>query len=140
MERRKTPDARQCKTCQDSKWQTEMADECPGICSATGESSFSTFDGKMFSFSDTCEYTMLVVGDTSVTQQNVPCGSGGMRLHLFLDEAYANQVAGLCGNFDGSNTNDFKLKDGSTTGNPHGKICGLMGYVTRMPKPNTVED
>jgi len=49
-----------------------------GICSATGDTAFTTFDGKSFSFSDTCEYTLLVAGDTTVNQQNIHCGSGGI--------------------------------------------------------------
>ncbi|KAH3777744.1 hypothetical protein DPMN_179192 [Dreissena polymorpha] len=49
-----------------------------GICSAIGDSSYTTFDGKMFSFTTTCEQSLLALGSVLVTQQNLHCGTSGL--------------------------------------------------------------
>ncbi|XP_071530011.1 hemocytin-like isoform X2 [Panulirus ornatus] len=76
-----TEDCNTC-TCEGGLWQCTKK-ECPGICTAWGESHYKTFDGRLFEFHGTCDY-LLAKGSISKTDtfeviiQNVPCGTDGI--------------------------------------------------------------
>uniref|UniRef100_A0A3P9KE54 Otogelin n=1 Tax=Oryzias latipes TaxID=8090 RepID=A0A3P9KE54_ORYLA len=50
---------------------------CPGECSVTGDMFFQSFDGRIFTFSASCQYVLVksrLSGKFTVTIQNAPCG------------------------------------------------------------------
>uniref|UniRef100_H3DN78 Otogelin n=1 Tax=Tetraodon nigroviridis TaxID=99883 RepID=H3DN78_TETNG len=51
---------------------------CPGECSVTGDMYFQSFDGRIYTFSATCQYVLAKSrnsGRFTVTLQNAPCGA-----------------------------------------------------------------
>ncbi|MBN3291677.1 MUC5B protein, partial [Polypterus senegalus] len=86
-------------TCKDQKWQCTNL-QCHGSCVMQGEGHHLTFDGKRFSFSGNCEYTVAQDycginsnnGTFRVITENIPCGSTGttcskaIKLFLGKDE------------------------------------------------------
>ncbi|XP_075934670.1 otogelin [Anarhichas minor] len=51
---------------------------CPGECSVTGDMYFQSFDGRIYTFSATCQYVLAKshnAGKFTVTIQNAPCGA-----------------------------------------------------------------
>ncbi|XP_054472213.1 otogelin [Anoplopoma fimbria] len=51
---------------------------CPGECSVTGDMYFQSFDGRIYTFSATCQYVLAKSrnsGKFTVTVQNAPCGA-----------------------------------------------------------------
>uniref|UniRef100_A0A8C4T4Y2 VWFD domain-containing protein n=1 Tax=Erpetoichthys calabaricus TaxID=27687 RepID=A0A8C4T4Y2_ERPCA len=86
-------------TCKDQKWQCTNL-QCHGSCVIQGEGHHLTFDGKRFSFSGNCEYTVAQDycginsnnGTFRVITENIPCGSTGttcskaIKLFLGKDE------------------------------------------------------
>nr|XP_055062769.1 otogelin isoform X3 [Misgurnus anguillicaudatus] len=51
---------------------------CPGECSVTGDMFFQSFDGRVYTFSATCQYVLAKSrnsGGFTVTIQNAPCGT-----------------------------------------------------------------
>ncbi|XP_029702117.1 otogelin [Takifugu rubripes] len=51
---------------------------CPGECSVTGDMYFQSFDGRIYTFSATCQYVLAKSrnsGRFTVTIQNTPCGA-----------------------------------------------------------------
>ncbi|XP_031704638.1 LOW QUALITY PROTEIN: otogelin-like [Anarrhichthys ocellatus] len=51
---------------------------CPGECSVTGDMYFQSFDGRIYTFSATCQYVLAKShnsGKFTVTIQNAPCGA-----------------------------------------------------------------
>lgn len=41
-----------------------------------GAADYTTFDGKMYSFQDSCMYTLLKLKSVTVSTQNIACGVG----------------------------------------------------------------
>ncbi|XP_028403857.1 mucin-2-like isoform X2 [Dendronephthya gigantea] len=63
--------------CTEGRWKCTNR-MCPGICSATGDPHYRTFDGKYFSFMGQCKYVLAqdAVADTFlVVVDNFPCGA-----------------------------------------------------------------
>ncbi|XP_072179240.1 uncharacterized protein [Diadema setosum] len=65
--------------CNGSIWHCTEND-CPGLCSAVGEGHYTTFDGKKYSFTGDCRYTLASDsnGTFSIEVENVQCGSSGV--------------------------------------------------------------
>ncbi|KAK7066927.1 Mucin-5B [Halocaridina rubra] len=69
-------------TCEGGQWLCSDT-QCPGICSAWGDSHYKTFDGRLYEFHGTCDYLLAKAKSSSadsfeVTIQNVPCGTDGV--------------------------------------------------------------
>ncbi|MBN3322651.1 MUC5B protein, partial [Atractosteus spatula] len=71
-------------TCKDRRWQC-TSNQCQGTCAIYGDGHYITFDGKRFSFSGDCEYTLIQDycsqnnenGTFRVITENIPCGTTG---------------------------------------------------------------
>ncbi|XP_070558483.1 von Willebrand factor-like [Ptychodera flava] len=69
--------------CNGSHWECEMRD-CPGICSAWGDSHTKTFDGRLYEYFGECTYVFSKsTADNPylqyrVTTENIPCSSNGI--------------------------------------------------------------
>lgn len=58
-----------------------------GECSVTGDMYFQSFDGRIYTFSATCQYVLAKSrnsGRFTVTIQNTPCGAVSLILEKFL--------------------------------------------------------
>ncbi|XP_075745319.1 hemocytin isoform X1 [Rhipicephalus microplus] len=166
-------DCNKC-TCSGGLWECDKKD-CPGVCTAWGESHFNSFDGHIYDFRSDCELMMAKgrLSDGSqfeVTLQSMPCAAGdnvckrtarivargqelitlgasknlpvvrfgpgyllrettlhvtvftdvglivqwdkGTTVSLAVQPTWRGRVKGLCGNFDGDQTNDFQTPSG----------------------------
>ena len=67
-------------TCQDQRWVKVGEIDCPGVCWASGDPHYTTFDGKHYSFMGSCNYVLARDrgGAFAITAENVPCGSTGV--------------------------------------------------------------
>ncbi|TKS88049.1 SCO-spondin Precursor [Collichthys lucidus] len=125
-----------CNTClcKERRWHCTQS-ACAGVCVATGDPHYVTFDGRCYSFLGDCQYVLAreTSGLFSVMAENVPCGSTGvtctksvtlslgntiihllrgMRVYVRLAAHLRGRVGGLCGNFDGDTENDFTTRQG----------------------------
>ncbi|KAL4222951.1 Mucin-5B [Mactra antiquata] len=71
----------QC-TCRSRLWVCESK-ECPAVCSAYGDSHYTTFDGKSYEFQGSCDYVFAKsTADNpikfEITTENIPCGTTGV--------------------------------------------------------------
>ncbi|WAR09830.1 MUC5B-like protein [Mya arenaria] len=69
-------------TCRSRMWVCEQKD-CPAVCSAYGDSHYTTFDGRSFEFQGSCDYVFAKSSETSpvkfeITTENIPCGTTGV--------------------------------------------------------------
>ncbi|XP_037550324.1 SCO-spondin-like [Nematolebias whitei] len=73
-----TKDCNTC-VCRKRRWHCTQS-ICAGVCVATGDPHYVTYDGRIYSFLGDCQYVLTreTSGLFSVTAENVPCGSTGV--------------------------------------------------------------
>ncbi|XP_072234960.1 SCO-spondin [Leuresthes tenuis] len=87
-----------CNTCvcKERRWHCTQS-VCSGICVATGDPHYVTFDGRCYSFLGDCQYVLTreTSGLFSVTAENVPCGSTGVTCTKSVTLSLGNTVIHL---------------------------------------------
>ncbi|CAD5114007.1 DgyrCDS3170 [Dimorphilus gyrociliatus] len=65
--------------CIGGLWKKTATDDedCQGICKASGDPHYLTFDGKWYSFQGPCTYYLVQHKEISIIGENVPCGTTG---------------------------------------------------------------
>lgn len=82
--------------CKERRWHCSQA-SCAGVCVATGDPHYVTFDGRYYSFLGDCQYVLVreTSGLFSVTAENVPCGSTGVTCTKSVTLSLGNTVIHL---------------------------------------------
>ncbi|XP_029943604.1 SCO-spondin, partial [Salarias fasciatus] len=90
-----TKDCNTC-VCRERRWHCSRL-ACAGVCVATGDPHYVTFDGRGFSFLGDCQYVLAQEegGAFSVTAENVPCGSAGVTCTKSVTLSLGNTVIHL---------------------------------------------
>ncbi|KAM6977691.1 SCO-spondin [Aplochiton taeniatus] len=90
-----TKDCNTC-VCKDRRWHCGQT-VCAGVCVATGDPHYVTFDGRCFSFLGDCQYVLAreASGLFTVTAENVPCGSTGVTCTKSVTLSLGNTVIHL---------------------------------------------
>lgn len=106
-----------CSVCKERRWHCSQS-PCAGVCVATGDPHYVTFDGRCYSFLGDCQYVLAreTGGLFSVMAENVPCGSTGVTCTKSVTLSLGNTVIHLLrGRRDGvigeSEADDRKLDD-----------------------------
>ncbi|KAL3832528.1 hypothetical protein ACJMK2_024162 [Sinanodonta woodiana] len=101
--------------CENREWVTVLHKDCSAVCWTSGDKHFDTFDGKHYSFSGDCEYSLVESKDGTfrVTVENIPCGSTGAvctkRVKINVNGNLITLVKGM----------DLKIGDLSIAGNSY---------------------
>ncbi|XP_014875306.1 SCO-spondin [Poecilia latipinna] len=90
-----TKDCNTC-VCKKRRWHCSQT-VCAGVCVATGDPHYVTFDGRCYSFLGDCQYVLAREnsGLFSVTAENVPCGSTGVTCTKSVTLSLGNTVIHL---------------------------------------------
>ncbi|MEQ2298605.1 hypothetical protein AMECASPLE_006961 [Ameca splendens] len=90
-----TKDCNTC-VCKERHWHCTQT-ICAGVCVATGDPHYVTFDGRCYSFLGDCQYVLAREnsGLFSVTAENVPCGSTGVTCTKSVTLSLGNTVIHL---------------------------------------------
>lgn len=82
--------------CKERRWHCSQS-ACAGVCVATGDPHYVTFDGRCYSFLGDCQYVLAreTSGLFSVTAENVPCGSTGVTCTKSVTLSLGNTVIHL---------------------------------------------
>lgn len=82
--------------CKERHWHCSQS-ACAGMCVATGDPHYVTFDGRCFSFLGDCQYVLAreTSGLFSVTAENVPCGSTGVTCTKSVSLSLGNTIIHL---------------------------------------------
>uniref|UniRef100_A0A3Q2CH68 SCO-spondin n=1 Tax=Cyprinodon variegatus TaxID=28743 RepID=A0A3Q2CH68_CYPVA len=90
-----TKDCNTC-VCKERRWHCTHT-ICAGVCVATGDPHYVTFDGRCYSFLGDCQYVLAREnsGLFSVTAENVPCGSTGVTCTKSVTLSLGNTVIHL---------------------------------------------
>uniref|UniRef100_A0A3P8NP04 SCO-spondin n=1 Tax=Astatotilapia calliptera TaxID=8154 RepID=A0A3P8NP04_ASTCA len=90
-----TKDCNTC-VCNERRWHCGRS-ACAGVCVATGDPHYVTFDGRCYSFLGDCQYVLAreTSGLFSVTAENVPCGSTGVTCTKSVTLSLGNTVIHL---------------------------------------------
>ncbi|XP_010767368.1 SCO-spondin, partial [Notothenia coriiceps] len=90
-----TKDCNTC-VCKERRWHCSQS-ACAGVCVATGDPHYVTFDGRCYSFLGDCQYVLAreTSGLFSVIAENVPCGSTGVTCTKSVTLSLGNTVIHL---------------------------------------------
>ncbi|KAI9545246.1 hypothetical protein NQZ68_037826 [Dissostichus eleginoides] len=90
-----TKDCNTC-VCKERRWHCSQS-VCAGVCVATGDPHYVTFDGRCYSFLGDCQYVLAreTSGLFSVIAENVPCGSTGVTCTKSVTLSLGNTVIHL---------------------------------------------
>lgn len=82
--------------CKERRWHCSQS-ACAGVCVATGDPHYVTFDGRCYSFLGDCQYVLAreTSGLFSVTAENVPCGSTGVTCTKSVTLSLGNTIIHL---------------------------------------------
>lgn len=85
-----------CSVCKERRWHCSQS-TCAGVCVATGDPHYVTFDGRCYSFLGDCQYVLAreTSGLFSVVAENVPCGSTGVTCTKSVTLSLGNTVIHL---------------------------------------------
>lgn len=87
---------RSCSLCKERRWHCTQS-ACAGVCVATGDPHYVTFDGRCYSFLGDCQYVLAreTSGLFSVMAENVPCGSTGVTCTKSVTLSLGNTIIHL---------------------------------------------
>ncbi|KAF3703311.1 SCO-spondin Precursor [Channa argus] len=90
-----TKDCNTC-VCKNRRWHCSQS-RCAGVCVATGDPHYVTFDGRCYSFLGDCQYVLAreTSGLFGVTAENVPCGSTGVTCTKSVTLSLGNTIIHL---------------------------------------------